>query len=60
MSVGASPRVSERTPSVRSVLRTQSSVDVYFCPSAGEKPSVWRRDLITSIGKMHGHSCSGA
>jgi hypothetical protein len=40
MSVGASPRVSERTPSVRSVLRTQSSVDVYFCPSAGEKPSV--------------------
>lgn len=44
-------------PSVRHTLRTQSRVDLYFCPSAAEKPSVCIRDLTMSIGYMTAQSC---
>jgi hypothetical protein len=50
MSVGPRPRVNARQPSVRHTVRTQSSVDLYFWPVEGEKPSVCMRDLIISIG----------
>ena len=50
MSVGPSPRVNAGRPSVRQTVRTQSRVDLYFCPSLAEKPSVCIRDLIMSMG----------
>ena len=50
MRVGPRPRVNAGRPSVRQTVRTQSSVDLYFCPSLGEKPSVCMRDLIMSMG----------
>lgn len=60
MRVGPSPRVNAPTPSVRQTVRTQSSVDLYFCPSEGENPSVCIRDLIMSIGYMIAHSYHNA
>lgn len=56
MSVGPSPRVNAEKPSVRHTVRTQSSVDLYFCPVEGEKPSVCIRDLIMSMGYITAHS----
>ena len=50
MSVGPKPRVNAGSPSVRHTVRTQSSVDLYFCPVEGENPSVCIRDLIMSMG----------
>jgi hypothetical protein len=50
MSVGPKPRVKAPIPSVRHTVRTQSSVEAYFWPVAGVKPSVCILDLIISIG----------
>lgn len=54
--VGAKPRVKAFIPSVRQTVRTQSKVDLYFRPSAAEKPSVCMRDLIMSIGYIQNQS----
>ena len=43
-------------PSVLQVVLTQSHVDLYFCPVAGENPSVCIRDLIISIGYITAQS----
>lgn len=56
MRVGPRPRVNAEKPSVRHTVRTQSSVDLYFCPVEGEKPSVCIRDLIMSMGYITAHS----
>ena len=56
ISVGVNPRVNAFTPSVLQVVLTQSNVDLYFCPVAGENPSVCIRDLIMSIGYMTAQS----
>ena len=58
MSVGPRPRMKAGRPSVRQTVRTQSRVDLYFCPSAAEKPSVCIRDLIMSMGYMTAQSYS--
>ena len=50
MRVGVRPRVNAAMPSVRHTVRTQSSVEAYFWPVAGVKPSVCILDLIISIG----------
>ena len=50
ISVGPRPRVNAPIPSVRHTVRTQSSVEAYFWPVAGVKPSVCILDLIISIG----------
>lgn len=57
MRVGTMPRVNAEKPSVRHTVRTQSKVDLYFWPVAGEKPSVCILDLIMSIGYITAHSC---
>ena len=56
ISVGVNPRVNAFMPSVLQVVLTQSNVDLYFCPVAGENPSVCIRDLIISIGYMTAQS----
>ena len=56
ISVGVNPRVNAFIPSVLQVVLTQSNVDLYFCPVAGENPSVCIRDLIISIGYMTAQS----
>jgi len=56
ISVGVNPRVNALMPSVLQVVLTQSHVDLYFCPVAGENPSVCIRDLIMSIGYMTAQS----
>ena len=56
MRVGVSPRVNAGRPSVRHTVLTQSRVDLYFCPSAAEKPSVCMRDFIMSMGYMTAQS----
>lgn len=57
MRVGTMPRVNAEKPSVRHTVRTQSKVDLYFWPVAGEKPSVCILDLIISMGYITAHSC---
>ena len=56
ISVGVNPRVNAFIPSVLQAVLTQSNVDLYFCPVAGENPSVCIRDLIISIGYMTAQS----
>ena len=56
MSVGPSPRVNAPIPSARHTVRTQSSVEAYFWPVAGVKPSVCILDLIISIGYITAQS----
>ena len=43
-------------PSVLHTFRTQSKVELYFWPSAGENPSVCIRDLIISMGYITAQS----
>lgn len=56
MRVGVSPRVNAGRPSVRHTVRTQCSVDLYFCPSAAENPSVCMRDFTMSMGYIMAQS----
>jgi hypothetical protein len=56
INVGPSPRVNALMPSVLHTVRTQCSVDRYFCPSDGENPSVCIRDLTISMGYITAQS----
>jgi len=56
ISVGVNPRTKAPAPSVRHTVRTQSIVDLYFCPVEGENPSVCIRDLIISMGYITAQS----